>query len=382
MSRFLQIHALTFHGPSNINRDDTGRPKSAMIGGVERLRVSSQAIKRAIRTSEPFAHAMRGHLSSRTQRLGDDIIAFLKQNQFTEEDALVAAREVAGLFGKLKPGKKEKAEKTKGRGKARDEAVSDGDADTSDKDGKKDEAWIEQLAFISPTERQRACDLALRIARGEKVDLARETPLLNVDTAVDIAMFGRMLAGAPQFNREAAVQVAHAFTSHAAIVESDYYTAMDDEKPTQEDVGAGFIGATGFGSGVYYSYVCINGELLTRNLGANAELARKAVAAFAHAFATVTPSGKINSFANHGRPGFILAERGDQAPRTLAGAFALPVRGEDLMAESITALTRLRQGMDDAYGACADAASIMNVATGEGSLAAIVGFLSDGVAHG
>ena len=45
MSHFVQLHLLTFYPPSNLNRDDTGRPKSAVIGGVERLRISSQAIK-------------------------------------------------------------------------------------------------------------------------------------------------------------------------------------------------------------------------------------------------------------------------------------------------------------------------------------------------
>lgn len=61
MSRFIQLHLLTFYPPSNLNRDDTGRPKSAVVGGVERLRISSQAIKRAVRTSEAFKDALDGH---------------------------------------------------------------------------------------------------------------------------------------------------------------------------------------------------------------------------------------------------------------------------------------------------------------------------------
>ena len=47
MSDFLQLHFLTTYGPSNLNRDDTGRPKSVVFGGVPRLRVSSQSLKRA-----------------------------------------------------------------------------------------------------------------------------------------------------------------------------------------------------------------------------------------------------------------------------------------------------------------------------------------------
>ncbi|MFG0239533.1 MAG: type I-E CRISPR-associated protein Cas7/Cse4/CasC, partial [Gimesia chilikensis] len=43
MSRFLQLHILTEYPVSNPNRDDLGRPKSALIGGEPRQRISSQA---------------------------------------------------------------------------------------------------------------------------------------------------------------------------------------------------------------------------------------------------------------------------------------------------------------------------------------------------
>ena len=75
MSRFLQLHVLTFYPPANLNRDDTGRPKTAVIGGTTRLRVSSQSLKRAWRTSDVFRTALEGHLASRTQRLGEVVHA-------------------------------------------------------------------------------------------------------------------------------------------------------------------------------------------------------------------------------------------------------------------------------------------------------------------
>ena len=46
---FIDIHAIQSIPPSNINRDDTGSPKTAQYGGVTRARVSSQSWKRAIR---------------------------------------------------------------------------------------------------------------------------------------------------------------------------------------------------------------------------------------------------------------------------------------------------------------------------------------------
>jgi CRISPR system Cascade subunit CasC len=83
-----------------------------------------------------------------------------------------------------------------------------------------------------------------------------------VDTAVDIAMFGRMLADNPDFDRETSVQVAHGVTTHKVAVEDDFYTAVDHLKAPSEDAGAGFMGELGFGSGIFYLYVCIDKALL------------------------------------------------------------------------------------------------------------------------
>lgn len=44
---FLDIHVIQTVPPSNINRDDTGSPKTAQYGGVTRARVSSQSWKKS-----------------------------------------------------------------------------------------------------------------------------------------------------------------------------------------------------------------------------------------------------------------------------------------------------------------------------------------------
>ena len=137
-------------------------------------------------------------------------------------------------------------------------------------------------------------------------------------------MFGRMLADNADFNREAAVQVAHAYTTHRVAVEDDFYTAVDDLKTKAEDAGAGFVGELGFGSGLFYLYVCIDTDLLVANLGGNDGLAAKsAVAALTEALATVSPGGKQASFASRSRAAYLLVEKGDQQPRTFAGAFVV-----------------------------------------------------------
>src|SRR5690606_38759447 len=133
--------------------------------------------------------------------------------------------------------------------------------------------------------------------------------------------FGRMLADDPAFNREAAVQVAHAINTHRAVVEDDYYTAVDDLKTAAEDAGAGFVGEAGFGAGLFYLYLCIDRDLLARNLGGDGELAQAGVAALVEAAARVAPKGKQASFASRAHASYALIERGAAAPRTLAAAF-------------------------------------------------------------
>ena len=162
-------------------------------------------------------------------------------------------------------------------------------------------------------------------------------------------MFGRMLADNPDFNRDAAVQVAHAFTTNRVDIEDDYYTAVDDLKTPEEDAGAGFIGEAGFGAGVFYLYICVNRELLLKNLSGDTDLAGRALSALVRAAATASPSGKKNSFANHVRAEYMLLERGDSQPRSLASAFTKPVKSEDQLGESVKGLKKQRTAFAKTY---------------------------------
>lgn len=356
MNRFVQLHLLTFYPPANLNRDDTGKPKTAIIGGATRLRISSQALKRAWRTSPVAERILADHLAKRTQRIGAVVRDHLR-GKADDAKALEIAREVAAAFGKVK-------------------------AETD-----KNAVFTEQLAFISPEEQQAALAYAEARASGaqaaeEKKSLA-ELLLRKSDTAADIAMFGRMLADSPDFNREAAVQVAHAITTHKVVVDDDYYTAVDDLKTPAEDAGAGFIGETGFGAGVFYLYANIDRALLLKNLGGDADVARKAIEALITAAATIGPRGKSASFASFARAAYILAERGDAAPRTLAGAFLQPIdriaRDDNPLAISIRQLRKTRESFVTAYGDEGVAEEEMDTLTGKGSLAQIIAFAIEGL---
>ena len=347
MTDFLQLHLLTAYGPSNLNRDDTGRPKSVVFGGVPRLRVSSQSLKRAWRTSEVFAARLDGHLAARTQRLGKDVLDRLLEGGMDEDEALEVARGIARVFGKIKA--------------ENDEAPT----------------FIEQLAFVSPEERTRAFALADKAMDGEPVeDPAPDELLKKVDTAADIAMFGRMLADNPKFNREAAVQVAHAMTTHRSIAEDDYYTAVDDLKSRDEpdDAGAGFVGVQEFGAGVFYLYICVDRGLLLGNLDEAHSVRDASVAALVEAAATVAPGGKQASFASRARAIYVRAEKGSAQPRSLAAAFLEPVTGSSQGRRSIEALEDFQSRLDAAYGPCADASYTMNVEQGEGTLQELIAF--------
>ncbi|MCG8355301.1 MAG: type I-E CRISPR-associated protein Cas7/Cse4/CasC, partial [Kiloniellales bacterium] len=233
-----------------------------------------------------------------------------------------------------------------------------------------------QLAFIAPEERAAAFALAERALQGEAVAPKADEVLRSTDGTVDIAMFGRMLADVPKFNREAAVQVAHAITTHRVEVEDDYYTAVDDlKKPgAADDAGAGFVGVQEFGSGLFYLYICVDRDLLRANLADDRALADAAVSALIEAAATVAPRGKQASFASRARAAYLLAETGAQQPRSLAAAFMKPIRDNDVIDASVNALEAFRDKLDKAYGACADGRAVMNVPRGEGTLAEVIAF--------
>ncbi len=350
MTTFLQLHLLTAYPPSNLNRDDTGRPKTATFGGEPRLRVSSQSLKRAWRTSPVFADRLGDHVGKRTQRLGEQMKAYLAERKMSEAEATKVAKQIAQVFGKLE--------------------------DKKDREP----TYIKQLAFVAPEEFERAYALADHALAGEEIDADADALLVKTDTAADIAMFGRMLADHPAFNREAAVQVAHALTTHKAAVEDDYYVAVDDLKnPTDhDDVGTSFIGVQEYGAGLFYLYACVDCNLLANNLGGDHGLASDAVAALVECAATVSPRGKQASFASRARASFVMAERGPQQPRTLAAAFLKPVaaRGGDVTKASVDALRGLRDNLDTVYGRCADKRVEMYASPShaEGTLAAVIDF--------
>lgn len=350
MSTFIQLHLLTSYPPANLNRDDLGRPKTAVMGGVQRLRISSQSLKRAWRTSDLFEEALAGHIGIRTKEKGLQVFDQLRESGINEKQSKEWAMAVAGEFGKLK-------------GK-------------SDKNPLQD-LEIEQLAHFSPDESQAIEVLIRTLIKEKRKPIDEELHLLRKKhKGVDIALFGRMLASNPEFNVEAAAQVAHAITVHKVAVEDDYFTAVDDLNKGEEDMGAAHIGETEFAAGLFYLYICINRDLLIKNIQGDEELAVKTLRALTEAAATIAPTGKQNSFASRAYASYILAEKGRKQPRSLSVAFLKPVTGTDILTEAINFLENTRDNMDQVYGPICEDKCQINAVKKEGTLEDLLKFVA------
>ena len=355
MTNFLQLHVLTTYAASNLNRDDTGRPKTLNFGGAERVRVSSQSLKRAFRTSDVFAEAVggaiattTGHIGTRTQNLVTRLVEQLTEAGKSREEALTlvskALAKASKKAGTDHDGENESEVKDK---KEKSKKLQIG---SLNKD-KGRETETNELVHLSPEELLRAYSIGLKLLNNETPDPKELIVLVQKPRAADIALFGRMLADNPDFNVEAAAQVAHAFTTHRVSIEDDFFTAVDD---LTRNRGAGFISGQEYGSGVFYLYVCLDASQLVRNLAGDKDLAKKSADGFIEAALTISPKGKQNSFASRAYASYAIAELGTRAPRSLAGAFVRPVGGHpndgnDYLAASITRLGHLRTNFNDVY---------------------------------
>lgn len=349
MTTFIQLHLLTAYPASNLNRDDTGAPKTVTLGGTTRLRISSQSLKRAWRTSALFEDALAGHIGIRSGRIGREAADIMTANGIDDKKAVEWGTAIAACFGKPKTEKK------------------------------KEDPFLltetEQLAHISPAEFEAVKALALKLATEKRAPDAEELTLLRQDRmAVDIALFGRMLASSPAFNVEAACQVAHAFGVGETLVEDDFFTAVDDLRAKSDDAGAGHLGETGFGAALFYTYICIDRDLLLKNLHGDEALTDKTLRALVETALKVSPSGKQNSFASRAYASWALAEKGTDQPRSLAAAYYNAINGSDQLSVAVDRIDALRKNMNRVYGQQTDSESF-NVADAQGSMAEVLDFV-------
>ncbi|MCT7843244.1 MAG: type I-E CRISPR-associated protein Cas7/Cse4/CasC [Lactobacillus iners] len=288
---FLDIHAIQTVPPSNINRDDTGSPKTAQYGGVTRARVSSQSWKRAIR--KYFYD--KGHIQNSGIR-SCDIVNYIAKI-IVEKDKSISNKNAIKLV--------EKALKVVA-------------AKLSTKDQK-----LKALFFISNNQADKFAQACL----DKKTDKTELQEILKTDTSIDIALFGRMLADDPSLNEDASSQVAHAISTHAIESEFDFYTAVDDLAP-EDNAGAGMLGTLEYDSSTLYRYANIALHDFYKQLGDKEEVI-DAVKLFVEAFVKSMPTGKINSFANQTLPQAVVVSLRSDRPINLVSAFEEPIKSEN-----------------------------------------------------
>ena len=289
---FIDIHCLQTVPPSCINRDDTNAPKTCTYGGALRARVSSQSWKRAVRMY--FAENLdKDKVGMRTKLIVELIAEKIMEldPEMSEEKAMKMAKAAAGKVMKLKKAKDESGE----------------EADIPD-----------VLFFISHPQAKALAELALA---GETDGNAYKRAAAE-NPAIDMALFGRMVASDPSLNYDATVQVAHAISTHAVENGYDYFTAVDDCKKSDSS-GAGHIGSNEFNSSTLYRYATINVGETIRLLGE--EDGQTAIKTFIQGFVMSMPSGKQNGFANGTIPGGVYVTVRTDQPINLAGAFETPI---------------------------------------------------------
>jgi len=321
MSLFVEFHLIQNFAPSNLNRDDTGAPKEALFGGHRRARVSSQCFKRAIRRAaqehELVAPEYRG---VRTKKLLSLLQEKLKDHDPEEAKSKIKTALVAtGLM--LEDDGETQYLLFLGAGEVADFA-------------KLIEQYWEKLvgapaAVETKNKNESKKDFKKRAIKEAKARTPAELiekakALLNGGKAVDVALFGRMLADLPEVNQDAACQVAHAISTHRVEREFDYFTGIDDVGEPEKE-GASMIEQTAFNSATFYRYAVVDAPKLLANLQGDRELTLAALESFTQAKVRAIPTGKQNAFAAHNMPAFVGVCLRHACPLNLANAFEKPV---------------------------------------------------------
>ena len=333
---YLNFHVLISHSTSCLNRDDMNMQKTATFGGVRRVRISSQSLKRALRKSDYYV-ANLGVPSSRTRELGKlqtKYVAALK-DRFSEQTIIKALELISG-----KEGLAELAVSAV--------AVA---------------PWIvEEVAYF--------CKLVEEV--GEEIDpkkLAKEIEKNSASLrqamagAVDIALSGRMATSGLMTNMDGAMAVAHAITTHAVESDIDWFTAVDDlvEEDMKHRVGAaeegkgeqgsGHLNTQELSSGVFYRYASLNISQLQKNLGdVPRERALDIARHVLHLLATTVPTAKNQSTAPFNLADFVLVSFSD-IPVSLVNAFEAPIKNKNgFLQPSIEALKGYWKNIHAGYG--------------------------------
>jgi len=328
--KLIELHVLQSFPVSCLNRDDVGAPKTAIFGGVNRARISSQCLKRAIRE---FAQEMSPTLfaGNRSRLIIVPLADALKKHGVADEPTMEIAKQVGDYLASI------------------DAAAA-----------KKGELKVKTLMFLSPAEVEAlAKELAVVVRKDPKAKdlekaVAQACKSAALKDAADIAIFGRMVASDHSLTLEGAGLFSHALSTHRADNDIDFFSAVDDLQ-TLEEAGAGMTGTLEFTSATYYRYAALNLGMLAdaAHLGALTSAYRKEVVnTFLRATLLAVPGARKNSMNAHTLPCYVLGLGKDNGqPLQLVNAFEKPVASKNGIAEaSIKALKEHHDELKKTWG--------------------------------
>ena len=345
--RFLQIHTLSPYAGALLNRDDSGLAKRLPYGGSLRTRVSSQCLKRHWRmAADPHALSrIDGAVESlRSRELVTKQVIGKLRAEFPEDvlDALEPEIQMA-VYGKKGADWKTRQTLLFGAPELR---------------------WLRDEARTLATDAAGNAEAAGKAASDWRGKFKANIKAMRDQTALPgglaAALFGRMVTSDTDANITAPLHVAHAFTVHEEVPESDYFTAVDDL--SGDEPGADTIQETELTSGLFYGYVVVDLPGLLDNLGGDAELAGQVLHNLVYLIAEVSPGAKLGSTAPYGRASFMLLESGDRQPRSLAEAYRSPC--DPHVEAAVAALVEHLQRLDTAY-ATGEARCAMSLVAGD-----------------
>ena len=387
--KMLELHILQSHAVFCGNRDDVGRPKTAIFGGEKRARISSQCLKRATRlhlsrADSPYREYFQG---IRTKQLVGQLVERLKQDASPTEAEMRLAQAGAHVIAGLDFDKEEgdrvttsmffSAAQFDAMSKALKEFEPNRKKQAAESMGKavelEDKFRRLRLAKQKPpeNERRQADDLKQAVINQLTKPLLKALVVdrapVPVADAADIALFGRVVASHPELTVEAAGMFSHALSTHRADPEQDFYTAVDDRQP-EEDTGADMMGNLEYISATYYRYVALNLDLLFYRKGGNggrtanlahyagdefAQARKNIVQAFIEAAMQAVPSGRKTSMASPTSVDFAVGVVRPGQPIQLVNAFEAPVQAGNcsgFLKPSVARLEDYRLKMYKAWG--------------------------------
>jgi len=349
--KHLELHIIQSVPVACLNRDDLNSPKTAIFGGAQRARVSSQSWKRAIREMAREELDTSGQFKGKRSRLFiEKITSALRGLGESEATAKVLSLCAGHYLARLDP-KQEKKVKTlvflspleyeilakllydldKEDKKKLAEALESVDieklANDEDSDGVEEISTEKREKKLSTSQFTKLVSKVLKAPVEKSFKKNTETKGLPKDAA-DIALFGRMVANDHSLTVEAASMFSHALSTHNVDNEIDFFTAVDDLQP-KEDAGAGMTSTLEFNSATYYRFAALNFDMLSddEHLSALSLDERKnVVRTFVEATIKAIPSARKNSMNGNTLPAYVLGIVRDKGhPIQLINAFEKPV---------------------------------------------------------